>query len=125
MHKERVLNRINWEYPNKNVIGIESENPQEVIIEIEPTQDHPEYSKAIAVIDKSEPHFHKETTETYKVIAGQLTVYIDDQIHKLKEDDEIIIKPNQVHWVQGQETWVECVSEPGWTPEDHFLINTP
>jgi quercetin dioxygenase-like cupin family protein len=125
MHKERVLNRINWEYPNKNVIGIESENPQEVIIEIEPTQDHPEYSKAIAVIDKSEPHFHKETTETYKVIAGQLTIFIDNQIHKLKEGDEIIIKPNQVHWAQGQETWVECYSEPGWTPDDHFLINTP
>ena len=43
----------------------------EILCEVEPTSNHQEYSFAIAVIDKSIPHYHKEIIETYKVIKEQ------------------------------------------------------
>ena len=78
---------------------------------------------AIAVIDRSEPHYHKKATETYKVIKGRLTVFVDSRKHELNEEDVLVVRPEQIHYAVGNETWVEVVSEPGWTPEDHILVN--
>ena len=79
---------------------------------------------AIAVIDRSVPHYHNEVTELYEVLEGELSVFIDVVEHKLVEGDEFVIKPGSTHYAVGDETWVRCTARPGWTVEDHIMEET-
>jgi mannose-6-phosphate isomerase-like protein (cupin superfamily) len=121
MNSIDVVKKLNKKYPGKKIIKNDEDNPTEILCEAEPTTDHSEYSLAIAVIDKCVPHIHEKSIETYKVIKGKLTLYIDGKKYELDEDEEKVIKPGQTHWAHGNETWVECYSEPGWTFEDHII----
>lgn len=49
---------------------------------------------------------------------------MDNREYHLHEGDELVIKPGEVHWAEGHETWVECYSTPGWVATDHFLVET-
>lgn len=75
----------------------------------------------MAIIDRSFPHVHKKSKETYKVTKGKLVLYVDDKKHELKEGEKLIIEPGKKHWAEGNEAWIECYSEPGWTLKDHIL----
>ena len=109
-------------YPGKTVVMLPMKKPTELLCEVEPTQNHPNFSVAIAVIDKSNPHKHMVTEETYTVIRGELTLHANDETITLKRDESYTIEPGVVHWAEGDETWVECLSKPGWTKEDHILV---
>lgn len=122
MNKVSVLKTLAEKYPNKNVVCIPDENPSEIICEVDPTKDHTDHNLAVAIIDKSAPHFHKESTETYKIIEGELDLFVEDVKHHLSEGDSYIVEPGKVHYAIGNETWIECYSEPGWTLEDHILV---
>ena len=123
MNIEKIISELSQRYPAKKIVKNTEQNPSEIICEIDQAADHPEKDIAIAVIDKSESHYHKKSTEIYKVLKGKLTLIVDNQEYKLKEGDSITIKPGQIHSAIGNETWVECHSEPGWTSEDHILID--
>lgn len=114
MDTEKVIKQLSEKYPGKKIIKNNEENTTEIICEIEP-------GLAIAVIDKSEPHFHKITREVYELIKGELSVYRDNKEYKLKERDKLAIELGEVHFALGDETWVKVYSGPAWTPEDHFL----
>jgi 8-oxo-dGTP diphosphatase len=120
MNSDKVIQELNQKYPGKAVFKNNEENTIEILCEIDPSTEHPEYSNAIAVIDKSVPHIHYKTTETYKVIKGELTLYIGNNAFILKEGESKVIEPNNVHWAEGDETWIECYSKPGWTLEDQI-----
>ena len=122
MDFQKIVRELGKKYPGKVIILNDKKNPTEVLCEVEPANEHPEYSLAISVIDKSIPHFHKKTTEIYKIVKGELLLFVGDQPHRLKTGDKFTIKPNSKHWSEGSETWVECYSEPGWTPEDNILV---
>ena len=79
MNVKRVLEELKRKYSNKKIIQNKDESGgiTEIICEIEPTTEHPEYSVAIAVIDKIQPHYHEETTEVYEIIKGKLRVFKD------------------------------------------------
>lgn len=121
MNKRQIVEKLTIEYPGKNIICLPEENPQEIICEVDPTPIHPKYNIAIAVIDKSMPHYHLKVKETYKVLEGELTLVIDDTSHVLKKGESFVVEPGQVHYAIGDSTWIECKSEPGWTAEDHIL----
>jgi len=121
MDHKRVLTEINEKYPGRKIIKLPEDNPTEILCEIEPTEDHPEYSVAISVIDKSLPHYHKQVVETYEVIRGELTVFIDGVEHKLGEGEKLEVRPGQKHYAVGNETWIMCTAKPGWTVEDHIM----
>lgn len=123
MNVQKIINQLKKKYPGKKIIKNNSRNPTEIICEIEPSINHSNYSLAIAVIDKSYPHFHKKTKEVYKVIKGKLTLFIEDKKFKLKENEKIEIPPKKIHSATGKETWVECFSTPGWKLEDHAIID--
>jgi len=122
MNSQRVTKELAEKYPNKLVFKNNEEHPTEIICEVEPTSEHLNFSTAIAVIDRSIPHVHLKATETYKVLRGTLTVYINGQATVLHQGDTLTIHPNQVHWAEGDEVWVECLSKPGWTAEDHVVV---
>jgi len=123
MNIEKIINELSKKYPGKKIIKNREENPTEIICEVDPASNHPEKGIAIAVIDKSEPHYHKKTTEKYKVLKGKLIININGQDYKLQEKEELVIKPGSIHYAIGDETWVEVYSEPGWLSEDHILAN--
>lgn len=122
MDLKNVLQSLSQQYPKKKIILNSKNNPTEILCEIEPTADHPNYSVAIAVIDKTHPHKHMKTTETYEVIKGQLTLKVDGKIIILNSGEKITINPNQSHQAQGEETWVRVTSKPGWTKSDHLFM---
>ena len=118
MNNKKVIKDLKKKYPGKKVL----EGNGEIICEIKPVSEDPKVSIAIAVIDKTVPHVHKVTTETYEVIKGKLYLFIDGKEHVLKEGETLTIKPNQKHYAVGDETWIKCTSHPGWTFEDHILL---
>lgn len=108
-------------YPGKAIIVLSDTHPTEIICEVEPTAMHSQYGVAISVIDSSAPHHHMLAKEMYTILEGELDLFIDDRKHHLIKGDSISIPPQSVHYAIGNETWVECKSEPGWTVEDHIL----
>jgi mannose-6-phosphate isomerase-like protein (cupin superfamily) len=124
LDEAKVVSELKDKYSGKKIILNPQENPTEIIVEIEPTQDHPEKSLALAVVGKSMPHFHKKTTEIYEVVKGKLNLYIKNTKHTLNEGEKMTIKPNTVHYAEGDETWFFTHSSPGWTFEDHILVES-
>jgi len=97
MNSDKIIQELRLKYTGKNIIAIPKDEPSEIICEIDPTSLHPEKSTALAIVDKSAPHYHKKSTEVYEVIKGTLTVYKDGKDFNLKEKDKITIEPNVVH----------------------------
>jgi mannose-6-phosphate isomerase-like protein (cupin superfamily) len=122
MNTTQVIAQLQAQYPGKAIFKNNEPNPTEIICEIEPSSDHPDYSVAIAVIDQSIPHYHQHTEETYEVIRGELTLHLDDQTFMLYPGGTYNIKPGIHHWAEGQEVWIKTTARPGWTPKDHILI---
>ncbi len=118
MNVTKVIEELKEKYPNKNIV----QNSGEIICEIEPTSDHPQYNKAIAVIDQSVQHRHLKAQEDYTVIKGKLTLTVDGEEYNLPEGQSFVIQPGQIHSAKGDETWVEVLSVLGWTPEDHIIV---
>lgn len=121
MNRDIVLQKLSELYPHSSIVCLPPENPTEIICETKPTKLHPEWSEAVAVIERSVPHFHKEMTEKYEVISGDLTVSIDGKLIHLKSGDSVIIEPYQVHFAFGNEAWIKVTAHPGWTSKDHIL----
>ncbi|OGY29394.1 MAG: hypothetical protein A3F35_01540 [Candidatus Woykebacteria bacterium RIFCSPHIGHO2_12_FULL_45_10] len=97
-----------------------SDNPTEIICELPKTSGG--FSTAIAVVESSVPHLHKETTEKYEVLKGELKLTVEGRDYQLKEGDKFVIEPNKTHFAQGKETWVKVTSTPPWSSDDQILI---
>jgi len=118
MDKQKVIQQLKEKYPGKNI----AENPNEILCEVNPTQEHPEWSMAIAIIDQTQPHKHEVQTEIYEVIKGELKIIKNNQQeYILQAGDKLTINPGEIHQAIGNETWIKCHSRPGWFPEDHIL----
>ncbi|MBI2641674.1 cupin domain-containing protein [Candidatus Roizmanbacteria bacterium] len=126
MNNKKIIKELKKKYPGKKIILNPPENPTEIICEIDPTSKHPEKSVALAIIGKSRPHYHKKSTEIYEAVRGTLTVYKNSRKHILQEGQKITIEPNVVHYAKGNESWFLTHSTPGWTFEDHIIVdNSP
>lgn len=124
MNTKRVVAILRKKYPGKNIVLNKNKQGKitEILCEIEPTTEHPEYSVAIAVVDKIQPHYHKATTEVYEVFKGKLKVFKDNNEFVLEAREKVTINPGEVHWAEGDETWFKATSSPGWKLEDHLLV---
>ena len=120
MNINSVLDELKKKYPGKKIILNDKHNLTEILCEIDPTEKHSHYSIAVSVIDKTTPHFHGKTKETYEVIRGELDLKIGDQTIHLREGESYIIDLGNIHTATGNETWVKVTSRPGWTPQDYL-----
>lgn len=120
---EGILEELKRTYPGKAVYDLDGRG-KHFLVEIEPTSEHPEYDRAIEVIIRSLPHKHRRMTQTYTILRGVLHLFVDGEEITLKEGDTYTIFPEQTHWAESKEAWVEIFSEPGWTQEDHILVET-
>lgn len=118
-----ILEQLRKEYPGKSAFDLDW-GQKHFVCEIEPTQDHPEFDRAVEVIILSKPHKHLKTTQHYKIISGTLELHLDKEIIILNSGDTYTIEPNTVHWAKSEnECWVEIYSKPGWTKDDHILVD--
>ena len=123
MNSKRIVKELQTKYPGKAIILDPPENPTEIICEIDPTSEHPEKSIALAIVGKSKPHYHKKSTEIYEAVKGILTVYKDGKKFVLREGEKLTIEPNVIHYVEGDAAWFLTYSKPGWTFEDHIMVD--
>ncbi|HKC14918.1 MAG TPA: cupin domain-containing protein [Patescibacteria group bacterium] len=123
MDKERVLAKFRSEHLGRTIVQNPSQGrPTEIICEVEPTIDHPDYSVHLAVIDISSSHLHRRSRETYEVLEGSLMLSVEGKPHDLKKGNAFVVEPNSVHFAKGNETLVRIKSEPGWTKEDQVEV---
>lgn len=103
------------------------EVPGETIYEIITKEDDEGFGLALAVISKSEPHYHNDTLEQYTLLDGKLLVHIGrHQIMLEKPLYTVIIPKGKVHWAEacpkGSSAKVQVITSPAWTPEDHHKV---
>ena len=79
---------------------------------------------AVAVIERSQPHFHLKRTEVYRVLRGTLYVACGGRGHILREGQAITIEPGQIHYARcaGEPAWIEVQSSPPWSADEHFVL---
>ena len=116
---ESEVSRISAEllqlYPGANIKV--TPDRAEMVAEIEP-------GRAVAVIERSLPHFHRKMTEVYRGLRGTLYVACGGRGYVLGPGDALTIEPGNVHFARGAgaPAWIEVLSEPDWTPEDHLIL---
>ena len=123
MTLQEVLDYFEKNYPNAVVIKLPEDNPLELLCEIDPTENHPNYSTALSAISASKPHYHAVGTEEYEVLHGTILISVDGQIRTMYEREKITIPPGKVHSATSTDGYalVKVTSQPGWTEEDHIL----
>jgi mannose-6-phosphate isomerase-like protein (cupin superfamily) len=121
MDVNKIVKKLEKEYPGKLVIAIPHDKPTEIICEVEPAKDHPDFSVAVAVIKSSTPHFNDETEE-YEVLEGTLLLEVDGARRELKKGETYTIMPGEVHSASSDEAWVKVTTRPGWTENGHHLV---
>jgi mannose-6-phosphate isomerase-like protein (cupin superfamily) len=80
--------------------------------------------RAIAIIERSEPHFQREITETYRVLRGTLLVARAGEGFVQQVGDSITITPGQIHHAKalGDPAWIEVLCEPAWRAIRHIVL---
>lgn len=120
---ERILRELKKKFPGTKVYDLDGRGLH-FLSEVEPVTDHPAYDRAVEVIITSKPHKHLIMTQYYTVLSGTLELHVGEKVITLHSGDKYTIKPGIVHWAKSDdECWVEIYSQPGWTKEDHILIN--
>ncbi|OGK62425.1 hypothetical protein A2334_05290 [Candidatus Roizmanbacteria bacterium RIFOXYB2_FULL_38_10] len=122
MKINEVIEELKKKYPGKPIILNNKTDLTEILCEIEPTDKHTSFSTAIAVIDLTLPHYHKNTVEVYEVLKGSLTLTVNNKKYNLNIGESFTIQPNEIHSARGDETWVKVVARPGWRSGDHFTV---
>lgn len=84
---------------------------------------------AVAVIVRSPPHFHRQTTEYYKIVQGELAVVAQGTVSVLTEgvpgSRKCSIMPGIVHnavSLTNEPAVIEVRADPPWSPDDHFEV---
>jgi mannose-6-phosphate isomerase-like protein (cupin superfamily) len=102
MNIAKVIRELKEKYPGSFIIENKNDKGEttEILCEVEPSSKHPEWSLAIAVIDSSTPHLHREIVEEYKVIKGKLTLFVAGEEIKLTEGNSYTISLIEyiMHW---------------------------
>lgn len=120
---KRILNQLKSRYPGKKAFDLDGQG-KHFVCEIEPTEDHPEYDRAVEVIISSKPHKHLKMTQYYTILFGTLQLYVNNKKIKLHSGDKYTVPPDNIHWAESKdECWLEIYSKPGWIKEDHIPID--
>ena len=75
--------------------------------------------------NSSEPHFHKESEESYIIIQGTASLKINNYEFELGSGEAVLIEPYELHQISNQ--WNEnlvflAVCVPAWHQDDSYDI---
>lgn len=119
----RILSQLRIKYPKAKSYDLDGRG-KHFVCEVEPVDEHPEYDKAVEVIIESRPHKHFKMTQNYTIVSGNLELHVGKEVIYLKTGDKYTVVPNNIHWAKSNnECWLEIYSKPGWTKEDHIVVN--
>jgi mannose-6-phosphate isomerase-like protein (cupin superfamily) len=119
----RILKVLNGKYPGKESYDLDGRGLH-FVCEVEPVSEHPEYDTAVEVIIKSKPHKHMKMVQRYIVLSGSMDLRVEDKEIHLSKGDQYVITPGKVHWATSDgRSLVELYSVPGWTKEDHIVVD--
>lgn len=98
----------------------------EIILEVERPENDPFAPHAIAIINRSKPHFHLYTAERYKIISGELIVIICGHANVLSPGftETVLISPCNTHHaitLLARPAIIEVLASPRWNEEDYFV----
>lgn len=120
---DRILKQLRLKYPGANAFDLDGRG-EHFVCEVEPVNEHPEYDRAVEVIISSKPHKHLKMRQRYTILSGALELHVGEKVVLLRSGDVYTVEPNNVHWAASKdECWVEIYSQPGWTKEDHIVVN--
>jgi mannose-6-phosphate isomerase-like protein (cupin superfamily) len=106
-------------YQNKKVFEAET------VYEVTTQQNGLPFGIAIADIQQSKAHFHKDTWETYTVVQGNLELYLDGERHVLHPGDVKKIPLWVVHYAKSLDKTparITVTTIPEFSPEDYFVV---
>ncbi len=86
---------------------------------------HHTWSIAILDIKDAAPHFHKQETEHFIVLSGQLKITLDDVEQTLDTGQSISIKPGCTHHLRSagdEAVRLLCASFPAFDPSDFYPL---
>jgi mannose-6-phosphate isomerase-like protein (cupin superfamily) len=111
----RVEEELLRQYPGAHVKV--TPDRAEIVAEIGP-------GRAVAVIERSLPHFHRKMTEIYRGLKGMLYVACGGRGYVLEPGDTLTVEPGNIHFARSvkEPAWIEVLSNPDWTPEDHQIL---
>lgn len=75
----------------------------------------------------SAPHFHKKSDESYLILSGVASMYIDQAQFDLEAGEAVLIEPMEVHQISNHrdtELTFLAVCVPAWHPDDSFSADT-
>lgn len=70
------------------------------------------------------PHYHPNSEETYYITKGNALMIIDDKSYPVKEEDTILILPNEKHQLLANNGNVEAivVCSPAWEINNTIFV---
>jgi GrpB-like predicted nucleotidyltransferase (UPF0157 family) len=122
MDVQRITTELKNQFPHGNLVRIPDADPNEIICEVESGAQHPECSRAIAVVDKIDGNFTRRSTLRFAVLRGTLKLFPHGQLRVLNVGDTCQIEPYVFYWAEGNETWVEIYATPAWTIQDRRVV---
>ena len=115
-----IVASLEQEFPGKNIIQAPPDNPSEIICEVERDDQR---SLAVVYIERSIPHYHSDSWETYAIDKGELSLQVAGKQYVLTEGEAYTVKPGKVHSAVGDWTRARVESRPPWKAEDHILAS--
>jgi len=116
MNAKKVIKELEKQYPGKNIMVNDPENPTEIICEIEPAEWNPDRNSAVVVFDGKIKHPHGYRKQIYEVLRGILEITKGGKSYFLTEGQKLTEGMEDFHLAKGKETWVKVTSEPAWAP---------
>ena len=101
-----IVASLEQEFPGKNIIQAPPDNPSEIICEVERDDQR---SLAVVYIERSIPHYHSDSWETYAIDKGELSLQVAGKQYVLTEGEAYTVKPGKVHSAVGD--WTKAREE--------------
>jgi GrpB-like predicted nucleotidyltransferase (UPF0157 family) len=122
MDVERIARQLRDAFPHGTLLRPTDANANELIYELEPGAEHPEYSKAVAVIERIPGHFSRRSTLRFTVLRGTLKLFPHGELRVLNVGDTCEIEPYVFFWAEADEACVEVFGTPAWTVQDRRFV---
>lgn len=116
MNAKKILAELKKEYPGKNIIVNDPDDPTEIICEIEPAEWNPDKNSVVVVFEGKIKHPHGYRKQSYEVLKGILEITKEGKSYFLSEGEKLEEGFEEFHLAKGKETWVKVTSEPAWSP---------
>ena len=75
----------------------------------------------VEIEEDSHVHYHKEMTEIYFVLEGEGQIELDGQLHPLKPETAVMIRPGCRHRAIGKGLKIINVPIPKFNPDDEWF----